>query len=84
MTIDVDTGHVRLQSAQCATTSRCGPAEVAGTTGMFEVCLVRSGCFDYRDSRGRVRVDSSVAIMGMPRQAGEVAPVEQREPALEH
>ena len=48
------------------------PRAVAGRDE-YEVCLVRRGCFSYRDRRGRVLADPATCILGAPGQHGEVS-----------
>lgn len=40
---------------------------------MFELCLVREGCFRYRDDRGELLVDPGMGVFGDPRRLGDVA-----------
>jgi len=63
--------HVAVRATRCGTRDVEGWHDVAGEP-TFELCLVRAGCFRYRDERGEVLVDPGSGVFGAPRQPGEV------------
>lgn len=68
----VDTRSVSVHVSVCpATTPVDRPRPVIGRDD-FELCLVRQGCFGYRDGRGGILVDPTTCIFGAPHQHGEV------------
>lgn len=68
----LDSPDVAVFDVHCPTTTVAGPEEVQGLD-CFEVLVVRSGCFAFRDTRGEVLVDPSTCILGSPRHLGDVA-----------
>lgn len=68
----LQTAHVRLVTTECDVRTASGPRELVGGE-WFEVCLVRRGCFAFRDSRGRALVDGATCVLGSPWQSAEAA-----------
>ncbi len=68
----IDTPAVAVHVSVCpAETPTDKPRPVIGDH-YYECCVVRRGCFDYRDRRGSTLVDPNTCIFGAPRQHGEV------------
>lgn len=68
----VQTSSVAVHVSVCpAETPTDRPRPVVGGD-YYECCLVRRGCFDYRDRRGDVLVNPNTCIFGAPDQHGEV------------
>jgi AraC-like DNA-binding protein len=63
--------HVAVRATRCGTRRVEGWHEVQGEP-TFELCLVRAGCFRYRDERGEILVDPGSGVFGAPFQPGEV------------
>jgi AraC-like DNA-binding protein len=59
-------------AAACPTLEVSGPQEFQGP-GSVELCLVRRGCFQYRDSRGVVFVDSVTCLFAGEGRAAEMS-----------
>jgi AraC-like DNA-binding protein len=72
MGIVVETPAFSIHVSVCpAETPTDKPRPVIGDHS-YECCLVRRGCFDYRDHRGSTLVDPNTCIFGAPQQHGEV------------
>jgi len=63
--------HVEVRVTRCATRRVEGWHELEGQP-TFELCLVRAGCFRYRDERGEILLDPGSGVFGAPSQPGEV------------
>jgi AraC-like DNA-binding protein len=68
----LNTRDVTVVDVHCPTTSITGPMELQGLD-CFELLFVRSGCFTFQDSRGRVFADPTTCVLGPPRQLADIA-----------
>ena len=59
------------RAALCPAEVPAGPAEVVARD-YVELVLVRSGCFEYRDRRGRSFVDAATCVMSGPLEVAEM------------
>lgn len=68
----LDSEALWVVSVLCPVEQVAGPEDLVGLD-RAEVCLVRRGCFDYRDQRGRVLVDPTTCVFGEPEQQATIS-----------
>lgn len=68
----LDAPGISVHSERCPTTEITAAVEIRGLD-CFELCLVRAGCFSYRDGRGRVLVDPTSCVFAEPDQTADIA-----------
>lgn len=68
----LDTPGLLVLDADCPITKTMRPGEIQGVD-RFEVLLVRSGCFTFRDARGYAFVDPTTCVLSSPRQLADIA-----------